>query len=368
MKKFLLGVTGLLTLVMITACACIPAIYQEMVQIHNLSDCESGTTTVTPVLEVPNSSCENSNADNNYDSEEPRTYWQGLHMYVAADSVTPVGLRLSMINESELNFGHGVMFSIEQYSEGEWEQVPFINDIAWIQPLLIVAPKTTVDENISWEHMHGVLQPGQYRIVRNFIEEDWDDPTPPWERDIPTAYLYTTFSVEQDWEDAHSRWQNEQDALTAIAYARFDGLDLEILEYSPRGLSFTLTNNNPDYSYIINSVFVGWEDNIPGVGGAGALEYFIFPGWSSDDSSWPFGDDKRLQPEEYFFLEVDWYNEIGNLAPSMARLSPNPYVFDVVIDVTLDVNEEYIKENFRRIIPGLPNADHRVKAYFDISP
>ena len=107
------------------------------------------------------------------------TDWQSLRMYVEAGSVTPVGLRLSMINDNtELNFGHGVMFSIEQYLDGGWEQVPFIGDFGWILPLFNVEPKTTVDENIFWEHMHGELPPGLYRIVRNFIGFDLFDLTP----------------------------------------------------------------------------------------------------------------------------------------------------------------------------------------------
>jgi len=297
-----------------------------------------------------------------YNFSDKRTHWQGLQMYVADGSVTPTGLRLSMVNNNEeLNFGHGVMFSIEKFANGSWEQVPFINDVAWILPLLNVAPMTTVDENISWEHMHGQLLPGTYRIVRNFIENDWYDLTPMWEREIPEAYLYTTFTVVQDWQTAHSQWQSVQENIAAAAYARFDGLDLEILEYSTRGLTFILTNNNPYYSYTINSIFVGWEDSAPDWGSAGALEYSIFNNWESDDV-------KQLQRGEYLLLEVDWYNKIGHLAPSMSREYPfNANIFDLVVDVTLDVDEEYTNANFRHIIPGLPHIGHRIKAEFDIS-
>ena len=299
------------------------------------------------------------------DVSNPSGDWQGLRMYVGEGSVTPTNLRLSMINNNtELNFGHGVMFGIEQYLEGSWEQVPFINDSAWPLPLLNVSPKTTVDENIFWEHIHGELQPGQYRLVRNFIENDWLDPTPMWQRNIPDAYLYAVFTVVQDWQTAHEQWQREQDNLATIAYARFNGLDLQILEHSSRGLSFTLTNNNPYYSYIITSVFVGWEDNVPGVGSAGAVEYSIFPSWLSDSNSWPFGEEKKLHSGEYLFLEVDWYSQIGSLSSTTARLIPNPHVFDLVVDVTLDVDKEYIDENLRHMIPGLPGVHHRIRAKF----
>jgi len=245
---------------------------------------------------------------------------------------------------------------------GSWEQVPFINDVRWPLPLLSVVPMTTIDENISWVHMHGQLQPGQYRIVRNFIENDWHDPTPMWERNIPEAYLYVTFVITEDWQAAHSQWQSEQQNLSDIAYARFDGLDLEILDHSTRGLTFVLANNNPDYSYIINSIFVGWRDIAPDGGFASAVEYSIFREWDSESVS------KHLQPDEYLRLEVDWYNQIGHLSPSMARRYPfNANIFDLVVDVVLDVDEDYINDNFRNVIPGLPGIGHRIRAEFDIS-
>jgi len=326
MKKYVFAVAGLLIVIMLTAC------------IHNLT------------------------------SNNPHTDWQGLHLYVAPGSVTPTGLRLSMINDSELNFGHGIEFRIEQYSGGRWRQVPFINDFAWALPLFHISPHTAVDENISWVHMHGELPPGQYRIVRNFIENDFTNPTPMWERDIAEADLYAIFMVEQDWQSKHELWQIEQYELAAVALARFEGLDLHLLEYSPRGLRFTLTNNNPNYRYHINSVFVGWEDTFPGGGFAGAMEYPIFSEWLPDNASWPFDNDKRLAPGESLSLEVDWYDEIGLLAPSVVRESLNPYLFDLTVDVTLDASEEYIAEHFRHIIPEVPTVSYRIRASFDLSP
>ena len=300
------------------------------------------------------------------DANGPHAYWQGLHMVVPEGSVTPTGLRLSMINDSELNFGHGVMFNIEQYSDGQWMQVPFISEVWWILPLLDVAPNTVVDENIGWVHMHGELPPGQYRILRNFMVHDFFDPTPMWQRNIDEAYLYAVFTIETDWQDAHDLWQNAQDNLAATAFVRFDDLDLQILEYSPRGLSFTLANNSPEYSYIITGAFVGWEDTFPEGGFAGAVEYFIFSQGLPNDS-WPFGHDMRLHPGEYLTLALDWYDEIGNLTSSMAMRSRSPYIFDLIIDVMLDVDEEYIRENFQHSIPGLPGIGHRISASFDLA-
>jgi len=300
-------------------------------------------------------------------SHDPISYWQGLYMYVAAGSVTPSGLRLSIVNNSaDLEFGYGVPFTIEQYLNGIWRQVPFIGDIFWPQPLLIIFPDSIIDENINWKHMHGQLPPGQYRVVKNFMGMNVSDPTPMWEQNIQETYLYATFTIEEHWQAAHDIWQSQQNDIAAQAYARFAGLDLEILEHSARGLSFTLTNNNPYYTYIIDGVFVGWEDTFPEGGSAAAMEYSILsPGWPNP--SWPFEEDKQLQPGQSLSLDVDWYYERGNLDSRWrGEDSPNPNIFDLTVMVRLDVDEEYIQEHFRHMIPGLPNVGHRITVHFEV--
>ena len=291
----------------------------------------------------------------------------GLHMYVSSGSVTPSGLRLTMVNNSEdITFGYGVMFSIERYANGIWEAVPTIDDVAWIAILLSVTHGKTIDEDISWEFMHGELEEGEYRIVRNFMVGLWNYETPEDER--KEIYLYSVFTIGSDWEDDYSVWQNQQKELSAAAFARYEGLDLEILEYSSVGLTFSLTNNNPNYSYIINSVFVGWSDFIEGQGGASALEYSIFHDSPNEEfPMWPFERQKTMNYGDNIILEVNWYYEIGHLTPSMQRLNPNPYIFDLTVAVTLDVDKEYINNNFNHTIPGLPNQTHIISANFDLA-
>jgi len=253
-----------------------------------------------------------------------RTYWHGLRMYVAQDGVTPTTMRLSMINDdAELYFGHGLMFSIEQYTDGGWARVPTIGDVFFPLPLMIIPPLVTVDENISWGSMYGALPPGQYRVVRHFSIEDMRSPTRWREREGYDAYLYAPFEIVDDWQTAHADWQRAQDALAAIAYARFDGLDLALLAYSPYG-----------------------------------LEHWIYRGWEFDTPT-------RLQPGEYIFMEVDWYDQIGALA-AHGRYPFNENIFDLVVNVALDVDEAYIRENFRHIFPGLPLTHYQVRALFEL--
>ena len=323
-----------------------------------LAACSSNEAITAPI--ISGTATHNTATTISYENKinAPPSNRQGLHMYVAPGSVTPTGLRLSMINNTRQTYGHGVMFCIEQYENGRWTPAPAITEyFNWIYPLLTVHPNTTVEENISWKHMHGQLPPGKYRIVRSFIDITYE---PIWslEREIN---LYAIFTVKEDNQAAYLQWQSQEVHHAAIAYARLEGLDLEILEHSPRGLSFTLTNNNPHYSYIIDKVFVGWDSTFPD-GGPGTTEYSIHPG----TTSWPFGDNKLLHPGDYISSEVDWYYRRRNLTPSWRRRNYEPNIFELVVVVTMDVSDEYVSTFSRHIIPGLPHTTHRLRAQFDI--
>lgn len=119
--------------------------------------------------------------------------WNGLHMQVTPGSVTPTGLRLTMVNDNaEMNFGYGSMFRIEHQVAGIWREVPRINDVFWTLVLYNLNPNSAFDDVISWEHIYGELQPGRYRIVRNFKENDGRQPL----RYSPSAYLFAIFNIE----------------------------------------------------------------------------------------------------------------------------------------------------------------------------
>ena len=166
-------------------------------------------------------------------------------------------------------------------------------------------------------------------------------------------HLYALFTVDEAWQDAFAKWQAEQDEIRARAYARFDGLDLEITDYNLTGLSFTLTNNNPDYSYLIHSVFVASSVFFLEGGYTAAIEYFVFSAWHPSPS-WLFEGEVVLQKGESISVDVDWYEEIGYIYPAWRPDSIYPTVFELVVDVNLDADEAYIENIHRHIIPSVP--------------
>ncbi|MCL2353971.1 MAG: hypothetical protein FWC69_05005 [Defluviitaleaceae bacterium] len=310
-------------------------------------------------------------ADYDYDDTyaSPAHQRDGLYMQIDAGSITPTGVTLTTTNNSQAFFSHGAEFTIETYIDGKWQQAPFTQETFWILPLFFVMPDSINEEEIRWEHMHGALEVGKYRLVRSFSVDNLFDSFIDPVVESESFQLYAVFVIEENWQEAHILWRAEQEALVAVAYARFDGLDLEVLTHSSTGLTFELTNNNPSYSYIIHSIFMGWEDNFEDGGHSSALKYSIFRDWD-DGTRQPFEAPLTLLAGESISLDVDWYYEIGYLRPNLPQRvifdSPNPSIFDLVVDVSLDVSDEYRRENFRQNTPGTPGLFHRISTHFQV--
>ena len=281
-----------------------------------------------------------------------RTF-EGFRLYIPADSVTPTSARLSMINDSGSYINHGAMFRLERYENGKWERLPYINDVFWHLVGFIISPHVTIDNNVDWAWMYGELPPGTYRLVQNFGLG--------WGADPSAGRDFTAiFHITDEWQDTHDSWLAEQDALANIAFGRFADLDITITSHSRHGLNFTLTNNNPHYAYFINTIFIGFEDRFPDGGHSAGLVYSIFREWEA-------GAPKHLAYGESLIMTVNWYEEIGCIMNTHRWEPVNPYQWQLVLDILLDVDEEYINQHFRHAIPNAPGQGHRIYAEFEIT-
>ena len=128
-----------------------------------------------------------------YPASSYSEYWYGLQISVAKDSVTPTGLQLVMSNASTYNyFSHGTPFFVERYRNGIWLPVPFeTREPSWSWILIGVPPSTATKEEVDWQHIHGELPTGRYRIVRNFILGNWDK----MHGNLPHRNLYVEFLI-----------------------------------------------------------------------------------------------------------------------------------------------------------------------------
>ena len=87
--------------------------------------------------------------------------------------ITPAGAtvhfyRFDTENAGELSFGDS--FVIEKDNEGNWKEVPVIEENAAFNDIAHIIPANdTCEAEISWEWLYGPLSPGTYRIRKTVI-------------------------------------------------------------------------------------------------------------------------------------------------------------------------------------------------------
>ncbi|MCL2187201.1 MAG: hypothetical protein FWC16_02905 [Defluviitaleaceae bacterium] len=263
---------------------------------------------------------------------------EGFHLYIPADSITPTGLYLQMINNSDEYFFRGTTFTIQQCINGLWKQVPFLGMVGWNRPLIHIPPRTTQSQQVNWTHMHGILPVGTYRFVREFscgnalrLE--------PWQE------YYIVFTIGDEWANFEEEWQQILIERANIIEARFAGLDVEIHSYNTFNMHFTLTNNNATYAYFIDSIFVTWFRETQN-------------GTDSDTVYRAFPNGEWLGMGESFTAVLDW-SDTRIQRPEAER------TFRLEINVTVDA--DYTDESLRFQMPGPYHGMwHRITAEFDV--
>ena len=91
-------------------------------------------------------------------------------------TVTHTGLTVIIENRSSERWMYGQYFSVEKKSGDNWYEVPILEDAySFIDLGHNVAPLQSVEWVVDWERYYGVLDNGEYRILkdfRNFKETD----------------------------------------------------------------------------------------------------------------------------------------------------------------------------------------------------
>lgn len=137
MKKIVIGIT--IVICLLTACS------------HNLG------SEPTPFVNV-----------NNLDS---------VTMITKPETVTRTGLTVIIENHSSERWMYGQYFSVEKKSGDNWYEVPILEDAySFIDLGHNVAPLQSVEWVVDWEGYYGVLDKGEYRILKDFRNsEETDD-------------------------------------------------------------------------------------------------------------------------------------------------------------------------------------------------
>ena len=101
--------------------------------------------------------------------------------------------------------------------------------------------------------------------------------------------------------------------------------------------------------------------------GRGGVIQSIFPSWNSDTNRWLSREQERLEKGSYLYLEIDWSDERRGLGPIIHDMVDNPYLFELVIRVILDVDETYLETYFAIQRPDIPSTSYEMRVAFDLS-
>ena len=98
--------------------------------------------------------------------------YDGVSMTISADSVTPTGVIADITNENEDTAVFGTKYRIDVYEDGDWytiDYLPSVISVVWNDVAYEVSG--TFKLPVNWEEYFGALEPGEYRLVKDFFFE-----------------------------------------------------------------------------------------------------------------------------------------------------------------------------------------------------
>lgn len=98
--------------------------------------------------------------------------YDGVSMTISADSVTPTGVIADITNENEDTAVFGTKYRIDVYEDGDWytvDYLPSLISVVWTDVAYEVSG--TFKLPVNWEEYFGALEPGEYRLVKDFFFE-----------------------------------------------------------------------------------------------------------------------------------------------------------------------------------------------------
>jgi len=118
-------------------------------------------------------------------------------MTIEEGSLSSTGATLLFENHSaEFSYIYGAGYSLQEEVEGAWRHVPVIYEGDWGITAMAydVVPGGTNKETLSWEVLHGKLEPGKYRVVKGISVRLSD--TPEYPIDYEDYFLAVEFIIE----------------------------------------------------------------------------------------------------------------------------------------------------------------------------
>ncbi len=97
---------------------------------------------------------------------------EGLTMAVEEETVSPTGLTLTLVNNSDRQCIYGEYYVLEKKINQGWYQVPVVveGDYGFVDIGYDLAPDVEKKWDVDWEWLYGSLDAGEYRIVKDILD------------------------------------------------------------------------------------------------------------------------------------------------------------------------------------------------------
>lgn len=75
-------------------------------------------------------------------------------------------------NNGNKDVVYGASYSIEEYKDQRWEQIPFKDGVAFIEIAYVLQPGIGKEEIINLDNLEKKITKGKYRIIKEFYIDD----------------------------------------------------------------------------------------------------------------------------------------------------------------------------------------------------
>ena len=85
--------------------------------------------------------------------------------------VTPTSATIGILDTSDKEVLYGEDYSLQVFKDNDWEAVPYVIENWWFHSIGYSPQKNIRTEwEADWEWLYGKLEPGQYRMVKSFMD------------------------------------------------------------------------------------------------------------------------------------------------------------------------------------------------------
>lgn len=117
----------------------------------------------------------NNNEDGNIEKKQEKSI-EKVKMSIKEGTLTPSSATIVIIDDNDTPYVYSKWFRIDQKTNGQWKEVRTSNDDYNFTAIAYNVDKTgKLEDVVDWGDLYGVLEKGEYRLVKNVYGNDGNE-------------------------------------------------------------------------------------------------------------------------------------------------------------------------------------------------